>query len=306
LTASGALRTLEIDHHDRRVKLPAFDYAAPATLAEALALLAAAGGTAKAIAGGQSLMPVLAFRLAAPALLVDLRRVPGLDRIAIDAHGVRLGAKVRWRDIEDERRLAAAHPLLCAAVAHVAHYQIRNRGTVGGSLAHADPAAELPGIAVTCDAQIALEGPAGSRVVQASDFFLGALSTVLADDELITELRLPPWPARRRWGFEEFSRRRGDFALAGVAVYYDEDASGHASHPHIGVIGAGDRPRRLARAEATLEGRSVDEKTIAAAAAEASAEVDPRDDLHASAAYRRSLVGTMREGALRQASSRAA
>src|SRR3990172_1762693 len=127
------------------MKLPSFEYASPATLAEAVALLASSGGTAKPIAGGQSLLPTMAFRLAAPSLLVDLRKVPDLDRIAIQADGVHLGAKVRWRDIEDDARLRTAHPLLVTAIAHVAHYQIRNRGTVGGSLAHADPAAEMPG-----------------------------------------------------------------------------------------------------------------------------------------------------------------
>ena len=125
-----------------------FDYSCPATIAEAVAVLAAYDGEAKVIAGGQSLMPLLAFRLAAPKLLVDLRKLPGLDHIVIGADGVRLGARVRWRDIEDDPRLATAHPLLRAMVAHVAHYQIRNRGTVGGSLAHADPAAEMPGVAV--------------------------------------------------------------------------------------------------------------------------------------------------------------
>src|SRR5207237_3385573 len=140
------------------MKLPAFDYAAPATVAEAVRLLGSRPG-AKALAGGQSLIPTLAFRLAAPPLLVDLRNLAELERITIGADGVRLGARVRWRDIEDDARLAAAQPLLVAAVRHVAHYQIRNRGTVGGSLAHADPAAELPGIAVTCDATIAVTGP---------------------------------------------------------------------------------------------------------------------------------------------------
>src|SRR3954468_10345017 len=152
------------------MKLPAFDYACPDTLAEAISLLAASGGTAKALAGGQSLLPTMAFRLAAPKLLVDLRRVPGLDRIDVRNDGVRLGAKVRWRQIEDDARLERAHPLLAAAVAHVAHYQIRNRGTVGGSLAHADPAAEIPGVAVACDAELMLAGPAGSRTVPAAEF----------------------------------------------------------------------------------------------------------------------------------------
>lgn len=282
------------------MKLPAFEYASPDTLAEAVALLAAGGGTAKPLAGGQSLLPTMAFRLAAPTLLVDLRKIPGLDTIAVDEKGVRLGAKVRWRDIEDDARLRSAHPLLVAAIAHVAHYQIRNRGTVGGSLAHADPAAELPGIAVTCDAEIALTG---SRVVRAADFFLGPLSTTLADDELIVELRLPAWPAKRRWAFEEFARRRGDFALAGVAVYYDEDKAGRAGNAHIGLIGACHRAHRLAEAEAVLDGRVIDKAAIRAAAIAASAAVEPPEDLHASAAYRRALVGTLLERALERASA---
>jgi carbon-monoxide dehydrogenase medium subunit len=284
------------------MKLPPFEYASPTTLAEAIGLLAAGAGTAKAIAGGQSLLPVMAFRLAAPALLVDLRRVPGLDRIDIDANGVCLGAKVRWRDIQDDLRLRTAHPLLAAAMSHVAHYQIRNRGTAGGSLAHADPAAEMPGIAVTCDAELVLEGSSGRRVVQAADFFLGALSTVLADDELIIEIRLPPWPAKRRWAFEEFSMRRGDFALAGIAAFYDLDGAGRAMNTHIGVIGACTRAHRLRQAEAALNSRIVDAAAILAAAGAASAAVEPPEDLHASAAYRRSLVGTLLERALLRAS----
>lgn len=284
------------------MKLPPFEYASPATLAEAVALLASSGGTAKPIAGGQSLLPTMAFRLAAPTLLVDLRKVPDLDRIAIQEDGVRLGAKVRWRDIEDDARLRSAHPLLVAAIAHVAHYQIRNLGTVGGSLAHADPAAEMPGIAVTCDAEITLTGSSGSRVVRSGDFFLGSLSTALADDELIVEVRLPPWPAKRHWAFEEFSRRRGDFALAAVAVFYDVDEAGRAGNAHVGVIGACNRPHRLAQAEAALDGRVIDESAIRAAASAAAAAVDPPEDLHASAAYRRSLVGTLLERALKRAS----
>jgi len=282
------------------MKPSAFDYRAPATLAEAVALLAADPG-ARPIAGGQSLMPVLNFRLAAPTLLVDLRRLPGLDAIKIGADGVRLGAKVRWRDIEDDARLRTAHPLLRAAVAHIAHYQIRNRGTVGGSLAHADPAAELPGIAVTCDAEIAVVGASGARTIPAAEFFTGPLTTVLRPDEIITELRLPSWPADRRWGFREFARRRGDFALAGVALYYDGDARGRARDPHIGVIGACSRPHRLPSVEAALAGQVVDQPTIRAAAEMAAAAVDPPNDLHASAAYRRALVATLVERALRAA-----
>jgi aerobic carbon-monoxide dehydrogenase medium subunit len=278
-----------------------FDYAAPATLDEAVALLAARPGEAKALAGGQSLMPVLNFRLATPALLVDLRKVPGLDRIAIGADGVRLGAMVRWRDIERDPRLAASHPLLREAVAHVAHYQIRNRGTVGGSLAHADPAAELPGVAVACDATIAVQGPKGARAIAASAFFTGALTTTLAPDEIITELRLPSWRALRRWAFQEFARRRGDFAMAGIALFYDPDAAAHARDPHIAVIGAASRPHRIAAAEAALAGRAVDDAAILAAARAAAAAVDPPEDFHASSAYRRNLVAVLTERALRRA-----
>jgi carbon-monoxide dehydrogenase medium subunit len=232
-----------------------FDYSCPATIAEAVAVLAACDGEAKVIAGGQSLMPLLAFRLAAPKLLADLRKLPGLDHIVISADGVRLGARVRWRDIEDDPRLATAHPLLRAMVAHVAHYQIRNRGTVGGSLAHADPAAEMPGVAVTCSATIMVVGTAGEREIAAADFFLGPLTPALAANEIITEIRLPPWPAGRRWGFEEFVRRRGDFALAAIAARYDEaDDDRRAVDAHIGVIGACDRPHRLAVAESVLNG----------------------------------------------------
>ena len=285
------------------MKLPPLDYACPATLAEAVALLAAHNGEAKPIAGGQSLMPMLAFRVASPSLLVDLRRLPDLNRITIADDGVRLGAMVRWRDIEDDVRLRAAHPLLAAAIAHVAHYQIRNRGTVGGSLAHADPAAEMPGVALTCDAEIAVTGSAGSRTIAAGDFFLGPLTTALTPDEIIVEVRLPAWPARRRWGFQEFARRRGDFALAGVALFYDEDDDGKAANTHAGAIGVGDRPVRLSAAEATLDGRAADAAAIADAARAASAEVDPPDDIHAHAAYRRALVGTLTERALTAAAT---
>ena len=285
------------------MKLPPLEYACPATLSEAVALLAAHGGEARAIAGGQSLMPMLAFRVVAPALLVDLRKLPELKEIRISADGVRLGAMVRWRDIEDDERLASAHPLLKAAVSHVAHYQIRNRGTVGGSIAHADPAAEMPGIAVTCDAEIAVTGSNGSRVIRADDFFLGALTTALEHDEIITEIKLPAWPAKRRWGFREFARRRGDFAMAAAALFYDQDAGSKAINAHVGVIGLGDRPRRLPEVEAILNGRVIDEATMERAAEVTSATVDAQEDIHASAAYRRSLAGTMVERALRSAAA---
>lgn len=286
------------------MKLPAFDYACPTTLPEAVKLLAS-HEDAKALAGGQSLVPMLAFRLLHPTLLVDLRKLADLRGIKIVEKGVILGAMTRWRDIEDDARLSAAHPLLKAAIAHVAHYQIRNRGTVGGSLAHADPAAEMPGIALTCEAEIAVVGKSGERVIRAADFFTGALTTALAADEIIVEVRLPPWPQGRRWGFQEFARRRGDFAIAGAAVFYDEDAHGRTENAHVGVIGVADRPLRLAGVEALLDGQTIDAATIAKAEAATAATIDPPEDIHAAAAYRRALAGTMVERALKQAASEA-
>ena len=284
------------------MKLPPFEYACPTSVAEAVALLAGHNGDAKPLAGGQSLVPMLAFRVASPSLLVDLRKLEELRQIKIAQDGVALGAMVRWRDILEDVRLAKAHPLLVAAVEHVAHYQIRNRGTVGGSMAHADPAAEMPGIAVTCDAQIGVVGKAGSRVIAAGDFFQGPLMTVLRADEIITEIRLPAWPGKRRFGFQEFARRRGDFAMAAAAVFYDDD-SGTARNAHVGVIGVGDRPMRLPSVEAILNGQKINEALIAKAEAAASAAVDPRDDIHASGAYRKALVGVMVERALKAAAT---
>ena len=286
------------------MKLPPFDYACPASISEAVNLLATHDGEAKALAGGQSLVPMLAFRVASPTLLVDLRKLKDLRKVKISKDGVSLGAMVRWRDIEDHERLQKAQPLLCAAIEHVAHYQVRNRGTVGGSIAHADPAAEMPGITLTCDAEIHVIGKNGARMIPAGQFFLGPLTTALEPDEIIVEVKLPAWPAKRRWGFQEFSRRRGDFAMAAAAVFYDEDRSRKASNAHVGVIGVGDTPLRLPQVEALLNGRVIDEATIAEADKLASASVNPSDDIHASAAYRKSLTGTMVERALKDAVAR--
>ena len=283
------------------MKLPPFEYACPTSLFDAIALLAAHRSDAKPLAGGQSLVPMLAFRVASPAVVIDLRKLEELRQIKISEQGVTLGAMVRWRDILDDARLRAAHPLLVEAISHVAHYQIRNRGTVGGSLAHADPAAEMPGIAVTCEAEIAVASKARTRTIAASDFFRGPLMTALEPDEIITAIRLPRWPKQRRFGFAEFARRRGDFATAGVALFYDQAGDGKVKGAHIGVIGVAERPLRLAAAEDVLNGRHPDDATIAAVAAAASAAVDPPDDIHGSGAYRRVLLGTLVERALKSA-----
>jgi carbon-monoxide dehydrogenase medium subunit len=275
------------------MKSAAFEYASPSTIAEAVKLLASSDGNAKVISGGQSLMPMLAFRLAAPGLLVDLKHLKNLDRIQIGEDGVRLGAKVRWCDIESDGRLSASHPLLAEAIKHVAHYQIRNRGTVGGSMAHADPSAEMPGIAMTCDARMTMVGSAGTRVETATDFFVGLLQTSLEPDEILTEVHLPAWPAERRWAFLEFARRKGDFAMAGVALYYDLDAARRIVDAHVGAIGVADRPIRLTAVEAVLNGNVLTEKLIAAASAAARQSINPPSDIHAPSAYRVALVGTL-------------
>jgi aerobic carbon-monoxide dehydrogenase medium subunit len=284
------------------MKLPPFEYACPTSISEAVALLASHDGEAKLLAGGQSLVPMMAFRVASPSLLVDLRKLAELRQIGITQDGVVLGAMVRWRDILEDERLKTAHPLLVAAVEHVAHYQIRNRGTVGGSIAHADPAAEMPGIVVTCEAQIAVMGKAGVRTIAAGNFFRGPLMTALEADEIITEIRLPAWPAKRRYGFQEFSRRRGDFAMAAAAVFYDED-NGKARDAHVGAIGVADYPLRLPSVEAVINGQKIDDAVIAKAEAAASAAVNPADDIHASGAYRKALVGVMVERALKAAAA---
>jgi aerobic carbon-monoxide dehydrogenase medium subunit len=282
------------------MKPPPFEYARAGSVEEAVAFLAEHRDEAKIIAGGQSLMPMLAFRMATPKLLVDIGPIAALRGISVDDRGVTLGALVRWCDIERHAQLPHAHPLLVEAVKHVAHYQIRNRGTVGGSLAHADPAAEFPGIAVACEAEIEIASSRGGRTIMANDFFLDSLTTTLAPDELIVSVRLPSWKVGRRWAFDEFARRRGDFALAGVALFYDLDQY-RAVEPHVAGIGVGAKPVRLAQVEKTLVGKEVSLATIRNAVAATTASIDPLGDIHAPGDYRRALFGVLLERALARA-----
>lgn len=285
------------------MKLPPVDYASPRSLDEAIGLLARPD--AKLLSGGQSLMPMLAFRVASCSLLVDLKHVPDLDRIDIGADGVELGARVTWRDIERHDRLRTAHPLLHVAVPHIAHYPIRNRGTVGGSLAHADPAAELPALALTCDAQIVVMGARGRRVVPSHEFFLSALVTALEPEEVIVALRLPAWPASRRFGFQEFARRRGDFALAGAIVFYDCDVRGRICDAHVGVFGVADTPLRLSRTEEQLIGAIPNEESFADAAGAGIRDIEVRSDIHADSDYRRALLASLIARSFQTATARA-
>jgi len=276
------------------VKPVDFDYHRPAAVPEAVALLARYGGEASLIAGGQSLMPMLAFRLARPAALIDVAGIPGLDRIEPSPDGgLRIGARVTQAALERTLRESGAQPLLAEAVRHVAHYQIRNRGTVGGSLAQADPAAELPAMAVACGGRVVIAGTGGERTVPAGDFVAGPMTTDLAEDEMIVALDLPTWPAGRRWGFAEFARRTGDFALAGIAAFADADDEGRLVDPVVAVFGATDRPMRLAAAEAALAGRRPDGPTVARAVAAARETVEPASDPRVPEDYRRALVATL-------------
>jgi carbon-monoxide dehydrogenase medium subunit len=283
------------------MKLPPFHYAAPETLYDAAALLAEHAGEAKILAGGQSLLPIMAFRLASPAMLIDIAGIPDLRSIRVEEDGLHLGPLVRWCDIERSAAIAAHQPLLQAAVSHVAHYQVRNRGTVGGSLAHADPAAEFPCVAVTCGATVSLFSSSGIREVDADAFILGELETDLRSDEIIIDVHFPKWPRTRRWAFQEFAKRRGDFALGGVALYLDLDDAGVVTDCAVGIMGASSRAMRLREVEAILRGAAVEPKVIERAAAAAREAVDPPQDIHAGKAYRQALIGTLVERALRTA-----
>ncbi|MDH3233571.1 MAG: xanthine dehydrogenase family protein subunit M [Alphaproteobacteria bacterium] len=286
------------------MKPPAFEYVAAGSVEEAVSLLAQHDGEAKVIAGGQSLVPMLNFRLLAPAVLVDLNRIPGLDGVTEHDGGLRIGALTRHRTLETSDVIKARFPVLNAAMQFVAHLAIRNRGTIGGSLCHADPAAELPTMAVLLDAEIEAAGPDGERVIAARDFFESALATTLEEDEIVTGVRLPALPAQAGWAFEEFARRSGDFGIAGVGatIALQDDIVAEA---RVALLGVGQTPLRASAAEKALQGQRHDAELIAAAAEAAREAAEPEDDLHGSADYRRHLVGVLTRRALEAAWRRA-
>ncbi len=291
------------------MKPPVFDYAAPGTVGEALSLLAQHEGEAKILAGGQSLMPLLNMRLARPGLLVDLGRVPGLDYIREVDGGLAIGAMTTQRTVERSTVVAARNPLLHAAVRLIAHPQIRNRGTIGGSLAHADPAAECPALALAMDAELRVVGSGASgreRAIPAADFFLTYLTTALAPAELLTEVRFPALPDGSGWSFMEVARRHGDFALAGAVATLALDRSGHCAGARLVLFGVGSTPLRARTVEDALRGEKPSEKLIAQAAGKVAAVLDePLSDVHASAEYRRHLAGVLAGRSLAEAASRA-
>lgn len=273
------------------MKPPVFDYCAPESLEEAIACLAEYDEDARPLAGGQSMVPMMALRLVSPAALVDLNGVHGLDSEALDpdSGALRLGAMLRTARLERSPLVARHQPLLAAAAPWIAHVAIRNRGTIGGSLSHADPAAELPAVAVALDARMRIAGPAGLREVPAAEFFFGLFETAVAPGEILTEIVFPKMPQGRHVALYELARRHGDFAMAGVALAF---GGGPAR-----VVGFGltDRPVRLSEAEAALDAGAADfgsaGKELAASVAQAAAAdvsaLDLNDDLQASAAWRR-------------------
>ena len=283
-----------------------FRYHAPTTLADAVAVLAeVAPEDGRVIAGGQSLAPTMAFRLARPAHLVDINGVDGLGRLAAADGALAIGACVRHAAFHRPVVDGPLGRLLSEVVRHIGHYPIRTRGTFCGSLAHADPASEWCLVAATLGATMIAAGTGGVRTIAAEDFFEWTMTTALADCELLTEARLPVLAADTCWGFEEFSRRAGDFAMAmALALYRVED--GAIVDARIGIGGAEGRPRRIAEAEAALAGNAPTPEVFAAAADAAAAAVDPLEDAQTTAAYRRGLVRTMTRRALEGAAARGA
>jgi carbon-monoxide dehydrogenase medium subunit len=297
------------------VKPPAFEYHAPESVEEVLALLTEHGFDAKPLAGGQSLIPAMNFRIARPAVLVDLNRIGELagiraeepeDGAGTGGPGLAIGAMTRQRAVERSPLVAERAPLVAETLPHVAHPQIRNRGTFGGSAVHADPAAEIPALLLALDATCRVRGPSGERSIPAGEFFLGLFATALAPDELLIDIRLPGRRPHTGCAFREIARRCGDYALAGVAALLTLAEEGTVQRARLACLGVGGSPLLARAAAAALEGAVPTEAAIAEAARVAAAEdIEPLDDMHASAAYRSRLVEVVTREALTEAARRA-
>jgi CO/xanthine dehydrogenase FAD-binding subunit len=286
------------------MKPPRFDYHAPASVDEAVALLARYGGEAKVLAGGQSLMPLLNFRLSRPAALVDLNRIGALAYIR-EANGhLAFGAMTRQRTIEFSPVVKARLPLLTEATGWVGHLPIRSRGTIGGSIAHADPSAEYPAVLTALDGQVVVKSPRGERTLGPAELFQTYLTTSLAADEILTEVRLPAMPAGAGYAFEEFARRHGVFAIVGIAAMVALDGA-RVREARLATAGAGPVPVRLRGAEEILVKDGVGDGALDAASARAAEVVTPDSDLHATAAYRKNLTHVLTRRALARAIARA-
>jgi len=279
-----------------------FEYFAPVELQEALDLLERYGDEAKILAGGQSLMPLMNLRLARPGLIIDINRLSGLDTItATPEGGLTIGALTRQRALERSKIVQEQNPILAAAMPLIGHFQIRNRGTIGGSLVHADPAAELPAVSLLLGAEFLLRSKSAVRVVPAAEFFLSYLTTAIRPAELLTEIRLPKWPSGEAWAVQEIARRKGDFALIGVALRAELDAVETVQKAVIVMFGVDSKPLRMERAEAILKGRRISEAFLRELSGVVAEELQPDSDIHASAAYRKEVGGVLVRRALESA-----
>jgi CO/xanthine dehydrogenase FAD-binding subunit len=271
-----------------------FEYFAPTDTGEALDLLARCGDEAKILAGGQSLMPLMNMRLARPRVLVDINRLSALSHISLGADGaLAIGALTRQRAIERASLIQTDYPLLAAVMPFVGHFQIRNRGTIGGSIVHADPAAELPALCMALGAEFILRSAVGQRTINAADFFRTYLTTAIEPVEMLVEIRFPPWQAQWRWGFQEVCRREGDFALVGAVAVLRVDDDAVCQAAHLAMFGVGGTPVRPQRAEEMLSGQRLDGQMLEQLAHVVGAELEPDSDIHASSEYRREVGGVV-------------
>jgi len=285
-----------------------FDYFAPTTVEEALSHLAEHGYDAKVLAGGQSLVPMMNFRLVQPSILVDLNKIQDLAYIHADENGgVRIGAMTRHHQVEVDSLVAQRMPLLHESMPHIGYPQIRNRGTLGGSLSHADAAAELVAVTVALNGRFRVRNQDGERWIPAEDFFVGLFTTVLEPRDLLVEVELPPMPDHSGWSLMEVARRRHDFALVGVAAVVSLDDDGRCDRARMVFLSAGDGPVVAGRSADLLQGQAPSGEAIRAAAEMAAyEEIDPGSDIHASADFRRRLANVLARRALEQAFERAA
>jgi carbon-monoxide dehydrogenase medium subunit len=287
------------------MKPAVFEYLSPRSVSEAIQILATPDdGDTKVLAGGQSLVPLLSLRLAQPSRIVDINGVGELGEITENAGVLTVGALVRQRVAEHSALVRSACSLMAEAIPNIGHTAIRNRGTIGGSIAHADPAAELPTVAVCLDAELVAQGPSGERTIPASEFFAGFFTTALAEDEILTAVRIRSAAPGTGAAYEEVARRHGDFAMAGVAavVRLDGDTIAEA---RVALSGVDLVPVRASKAEAALVGQTPDDATLAAAADAAVADLHPSTDLHGSSAYRKHIAGVLIRKAVRIAATRA-
>jgi carbon-monoxide dehydrogenase medium subunit len=285
------------------MKPPPFRYVRAGSLEDALSALASEGDEARLLAGGQSLIAMMNLRLVKPSALVDVNGVSELDYIRADDGTLTVGALTRLSTAEVSQEVAGACPLMSEAIRHIAHRPIRNRGTVGGNLSHADPSSELPAVALAVDARMVVQRNGSVRRVAADDFFVGALATSMEPDEALTAIEVPRGPDGQGWSFMEISPRKGDYALVGVAVTLSVD-NGRCSACRVVYTGNGDRARRIPEAESAVVGEAAGAATFSAAGEAAGRHIEPNSDLHASEQYRRDIAAVLTRRALEQAAAR--